>query len=198
MNKLIFIVIVTFSLICFSSSTWVKKPVLTPELKKKLETNIIEIKSWLETPMFIDAVKTQNAKKKSIDEIKKLDKDWVDIIKNKKKENQLMKQLLNHPVGQWLRKKNKEERGRYPESFLCDNQGANVAISRLTTDYWQGDETKWIDSFNNGKGKTVIGNPKYDESTGSMQIHVSIPVIDNGKTIGVFIIGIKWRHLKKN
>ena len=198
MNKLINIMIIICAFICLSGITLVKKPVLTPELQIKLEKNIAEIQSWINKPLFIDAVKAQNAKKMPLAYIKKLDNEWVSIIKNNKKENPLMKQLLNHPIGIWLRKKNKEERGRYPESFLCDNQGANVAISRLTSDYWQGDETKWIDSFNNGNGNVVIGDPKFDTSTGAMQIHVSIPVIDQGKTIGVFIIGIKWRHLKKD
>ena len=107
-----------------------------------------------------------------------------------------MNQNFNHPVGEWLRQKNKEAQGRYPEAFLCDNQGANVAVSKLTSDYWQGDEDKWIKSFNNGNGKVFFGDPEFDQSSQAMQIQVSVPVLDGGKTIGVLVVGVKFSMVK--
>lgn len=41
----------------------------------------------------------------------------------------------------------------YAEIFVMDNQGANVAMSDKTSDYWQGDEDKFVRSFAGGEGK---------------------------------------------
>lgn len=51
--------------------------------------------------------------------------------------------------------------------------------------------------MNNGKGKIVFGSPEYDQSAKAMQVQVSVPVMDQGETIGVLVVGIKLSSLKK-
>ncbi len=100
-------------------------------------------------------------------------------------------QLQSNLSGSFLKNKLIQSSSLYVEAFLCGNQGEVVGEYPKTTDYWQGDEQKFIDSYNNGSGKTFIGPLQYDESTRTYSVQISVPVIDNGKTIGVLIVGLR-------
>ena len=84
----------------------------------------------------------------------------------------------------------------YNEAFLTDNQGANVAAFPPTSDYFQGDEEKWSESFNEGSGRVFIGPVELDESTGVRAVQISAPVLDQGRTIGVLVVGITVEHIE--
>jgi hypothetical protein len=71
-----------------------------------------------------------------------------------------------------------------------DNQGANVAMSDKTSDYWQGDEDKFIKSYNAGKGGVHISEIKWDESSQANIVQVSVAVKENDKVIGALTIGL--------
>ncbi len=53
----------------------------------------------------------------------------------------------------------------YAEIFVMDNQGANVAMTDKTSDYWQGDEAKFQKSFKGGNGDLFIDEVEFDDST---------------------------------
>lgn len=71
-----------------------------------------------------------------------------------------------------------------------DNQGAHVAMTDKTSDYWQGDEAKFIESYNGGKGAVHIADVEFDNSTQAYLFQVSVPVKDGNKVIGATTIGI--------
>jgi len=50
------------------------------------------------------------------------------------------------------------------ESILMDERGANVCVSRETSDYWQGDEDKWKKPFLEGRAAFV------DEPTNELDV----------------------------
>ena len=82
------------------------------------------------------------------------------------------------------------------EAFIMDNQGAVVGETNLTSDYWQGDEAKWTDSFSNSRGGINIGKEKYDKSAGTKLQQVSLPIIDEvGNVIGAITYGISTQRL---
>jgi hypothetical protein len=78
----------------------------------------------------------------------------------------------------------------YDEIFVMDNQGANVALTDKTSDYWQGDEAKFQKSYNNGAGAIFIDDVKFDDSTQAYLVQVSVPVKDGDKVIGAITAGI--------
>ncbi|WVM89396.1 hypothetical protein UMZ34_01655 [Halopseudomonas pachastrellae] len=57
----------------------------------------------------------------------------------------LIDSVLNSPAADWLRARQAEHGGLISEILLTDQQGLNVAVSGLTTDYWQGDEAKFAE-----------------------------------------------------
>ena len=68
----------------------------------------------------------------------------------------------------------------FSEIFVMDNQGANVAMSDKTSDYWQGDESKFTESYKNGKGGLHIGDVEFDDSSQSYLVQISISIFYSG------------------
>jgi len=65
----------------------------------------------------------------------------------------------------------------------------------LTSDYWQGDENKWSSSYNMGSGIVFINGIELDESTNTQAAQISVPIKNNGATIGVMVIGVRLSHV---
>jgi hypothetical protein len=136
-------------------------------------------------PVIVKAVKAQNAKGMTLDEIKKKDNEW----KNTAGIMDYMKALMTSPCGKKLQSiMNSKE--YFAEIFVMDNKGANVAMSDKTSDYWQGDEAKFQKSYNNGKGAVFVDEVEFDESTQAYLVQVSVPVKDGSKVIGAITFGI--------
>ena len=89
-------------------------------------------------PVVVAAVKAENEKGKTLEQIKEMDKKWSATPG----EADFMKALMESECGKHLRKM-QESAPFYAEIFVMDNQGANVAMSNKTSDYWQGDEAKF-------------------------------------------------------
>ena len=78
-----------------------------------------------------------------------------------------------------------------------DALGLNVAASAATSDYWQGDEAKWQETFGNGSGEIHISEVEFDDSTGSYQSQVSLPIRDpdTNELIGAITFGVNVQSL---
>ena len=72
--------------------------------------------------------------------------------------------------------------------MLTDSFGALLASYPITSDYWQGDESKFIMAVKN-KGIYISG-PNWDESSKTYSFFVSLPVIQQGKLLGVLVAGL--------
>lgn len=143
-------------------------------------------------PVIVRAVRSQNNEQLSMETIQKRDSDW----RSAQEENALQRSIGHSPASQVL-KTIVERNPDFNEAFATDDQGANVAMFPATSDYWQGDEDKWIKSFNDGDGKQWIGDIEMDDSTGTAAVQVSVPILDQGRTIGVLVIGITQEYLQE-
>lgn len=162
------------------------------QLQEVIKDKIAGVKKMSSHSLIVKAVKEQNAKNVSLAEIKKIDTEW----KASKDLTPFKTSLQKIPVGYYLKRKVELNKSIYSEAFLTDNQGANVTAFPATSDYWQGDEAKWSKSFNGGDGKFYIGEVELDESSGSYATQISAPVISDGVTIGVLVIGIKLSYIE--
>ena len=135
--------------------------------------------------IIIKAVKEENAKGKTLAQIKEHDAEWTSTpgIAD------YMKALVESECGRHLRDL-QNTTAYYSEIFVMDNQGANVCMTDKTSDYWQGDEAKFKQSFNGGAGAVFVDEVKFDESTQAYLVQVSVPVQDGGKAIGAITFGI--------
>ena len=135
--------------------------------------------------VIVAAVKAQNGTGQSLDDIKAMDQKWratAGIV-------DYMRALMDSACGQHLRKL-QDSQAYYAEIFVMDNQGANVAMTDKTSDYWQGDEAKFKESFKGGSGALHIGEVEFDDSTQAYLVQVSVPVKDGGQVIGAITFGI--------
>lgn len=144
-----------------------------------------ELKALGEDPALVAAVKGQNAKGVTLDEIKALDDKW----KGDAGIADYMKALMeNACAGRILEVA--EANDMYAEIFVMDNQGANVCMTDKTSDYWQGDEAKFKNSFAAGAGAVFVDEVEFDDSSQSYLVQVSVPVMDGGAAIGAITFGI--------
>lgn len=136
-------------------------------------------------PIIVNAVKAENAKGKSLAQIKEMDKKWIETPGVA----DFMRVLMESECGLHLRELQKSMRYA-AEIFVMDNQGAVVCETDKTSDYWQGDEDKFVRSFNGGQGGIFIDEVEFDESTQTYMSQVSVPVMDGETVIGAITIGI--------
>lgn len=150
-----------------------------------------ELAKYGTNSVIVKAVKAQNAQNLSLSEIKKRDEEW----KKTPGISSFMSSLFDSECGKYLAKLQKDL-GYCTEIFAMDNQGANVALSEKTSDYWQGDEDKFIKSYNNGNGGILISDIEFDTSSQAYIVQISVPVKDAGKVIGAITFGIDVDKVK--
>jgi hypothetical protein len=171
-------------------STQGQADLYTVPLKAYAQT---EVAQWLDNPELIAAIKEQNAQNANISaiQIENIDQQWRAEVKSDGAKP-LVDQTLATPMSLWLKEKQELSGGLINEVFVMDNKGLNVAQSATTSDYWQGDEPKWQETFGNGSGKIHISEVEFDESSGSFQSQVSLPVRDpaDGSLIGAVTVGV--------
>jgi hypothetical protein len=160
------------------------------QLEVVLAPKIKAVERLAANPTIVDAVKAQNAEETTIEQIKQIDNEW----RSTKTLTAFKISLQRNPAGRFLRRRIRRD-PTYGEAFLTDKRGANVAAYPATSDYWQGDETKFTASYNDGKGKVFIGDVEYDESSQTNAAQVSVPVIDQGKAIGVLVMGVQLDYI---
>lgn len=136
-------------------------------------------------PVIVKAVKAANAKNQTLDQVKEHDKKW----RGTPGIADFMKALMESECGKRLREIQKSK-PFFAEIFVMDKLGANVAMTDKTSDYWQGDEDKFIKSYNSGKGAVHISDVKFDDSTQVYVVQASVPVKDGTKVIGAVTFGV--------
>jgi hypothetical protein len=162
---------------------------------KEVKDVVPEIVAAAANPAVVKAVKEQNAKGVSLAKIQEIDKSWMETTSAHKAPTDFMKSFDSNAAANELAKIEKSK-PYMVEFILTDDQGANVAITGMTSDYWQGDEPKFTNAFANGKGNTYIARPQKDKSTGEVISQVSVPVMSDGKAIGTLTVGVRPEKLK--
>ena len=156
------------------------------EMSESLKNKIRMVQHMALNPLLIKAVRQQNFEALNTETIDLREQEW----KTGSESIELKTSMLAGDHAALMRRFIDENRGLL-EIYLTDSRGANVAAYPLTDDYWQGDEEEWIKSFNDGKGRVFIGSLKRDEKTNSVFTHVSAPVFDRDKTIGVLVVAVR-------
>jgi hypothetical protein len=160
----------------------------SPKVKQFIKAKLLP---ELSNSVIVNAINAQNARGMTLDEIRKIDAEWSTA----EDELDIHKQMMTGTCANQV-KSLAAKLGTIGEAFVMDNQGANVCQNELTSDYWQGDEDKWKNSFNNGAGGIDIGTEKLDRSSNMVLQQVSLPVVDkSGKVIGAICYGIKTEKL---
>lgn len=155
-------------------------------------TNFARAQAWITAPVVLEAIAAQNVRTASIGqpEINDLDQDWRDQVGMA--ETPLITSVMTTAASDHLRAHVEEAGGMITEVFVMDARGLNVASSTVTSDYWQGDEDKYIQTFMVGPDAIHVSEVEFDESTQTYQVQVSMAIADpdTGVAIGAVTFGI--------
>ena len=158
-------------------------------LNSKIEETVI-----LAThPIVIDALRKANSRYSEVsdatalDTILTVDKEWV----SQKGKTQTASTIAANALSVFFKNYQDRNLEKYGEIFVTDNKGANVAMTKALSDYYQADESWWKESFSDGKGSVFIDDRGYDESVGAIVVGAVVPVKDGGEAIGILKINFK-------
>ena len=180
MKKVIITAVICLALMCYG----------TVSAEQKAPQKIIDLANTTLVKLgvvsvIVKAVKTENAKGKTLQEIKEMDKKW----RATPGVADFMQTLMESECGQHLRRL-QQTTPYYAEIFVMDNQGAIVCMTNKTSDYWQGDEAKFLETYKGSSGTVHIGEVEFDDSAQANLVQVSVPVQDGDRVIGAITIGI--------
>jgi hypothetical protein len=150
-----------------------------------------QIMSWAMDPLIVGAITKQNMETAGFDaaRIDDLDQTWRAEVGTG---SALVDSVLTNAAADFLRGQIDASGGMITEVFIMDAQGLNVAASGATSDYWQGDEAKFQETYPLGVGAMHFGEIEFDESSQSYQAQISITITDpaTGAAIGAMTVGI--------
>lgn len=158
-------------------------------MRDYLETEVL---LWVFDSALIDAIRDQNSRLGQLpqDEIDALDAQWRAEVGTG--DQPLVDQVLGHPASSFLQARAHDSAGAITEIFLMDFNGLNVAATGATSDYWQGDEPKFQQTYEVGPGAVFVDEVEFDESTQGYQGQVSVSVLDpdTREVIGAITVGL--------
>lgn len=169
-----------------------------PQQMASVPDSVVQkIRAWANDPQVVKAIAAQNAQHASLSqaEIDKMDKQWR--AETKSGGGPLIDETLGNSLSAHLAGVKASNSGLFTEIFVMDNKGLNVGQSDVTSDYWQGDEAKWKNTFLAGAGAVFIDEVEFDESSQHYQVQTSVAIIDpaSNQVIGAVTIGINVEML---
>jgi hypothetical protein len=115
-----------------------------------------------------------------------IDEDWVAT----RGTSQFAMDLVGNETSDFLRRV-QSLNPTYTEILLTDTQGALVAATNVTTDYYQADETWWRDAYGDGTSGTIfLGDVQFDQSAGAQALEVAVPLRESFEEGGYQVIGV--------
>lgn len=161
--------------------------------RAELETYVTgQIAGWVRDPGLIQAIKDQNAAHSHYtqDHLEALDMIWRgEAVLG---EGDIIESVLSNSLSSGLRGRVLFSGGKVVEVFVMDDKGLNVASTGLTSDYWQGDEAKFQETFGNGAGAFHISEVEFDDSAGRYIAQLSLTIVDpaTNRPIGAITVGV--------
>lgn len=160
---------------------------------------IAELRDMMASNVALISLDAQNERLGDIGQgrIDELDKQWRAETES---DNQpLIAQLMGNPLSSYLIRKKAESNGLFAEMFVFDAKGMNVGQSSVTSDYWQGDEDKFLKTFAVGPDAVFVDEIEYNDETRQRRRQVSFTIVDpaTGESIGGATVEINIDELER-
>ncbi|MEL6644959.1 MAG: hypothetical protein AAFQ79_13585 [Pseudomonadota bacterium] len=167
---------------------------ITAAMQEFLET---DIRAWANSQLLVEAIRDQNATTTAYSQadIDALDQAWRAEVGAA--DTPTIEPVINNAASDFLRGIVAEAGGTITEIFVMDARGLNVAASSVTSDFWQGDEAKFTETFPSGPSGVHFSEIEFDESSQSYQGQISIAIVDPGsqEVVGAMTVGVDAESL---
>ncbi|MZR32002.1 hypothetical protein [Sneathiella litorea] len=151
-----------------------------------------EIRDWAQVDEVVNAIREQNKLSTTLSQadIDARDRQWREEVKVDN--HKMIKAVLSNSLSSYLKSIKTDSHGKYTEIIVMDKKGLNVGQSDITSDYWQGDEDKWLKSYGAGPKGVLITEVDFDDSQQDYFSQVSISIVDPAtyKAIGAVTVSI--------
>lgn len=163
------------------------------EIEKLTKTFDREIRPHLSDSILLQAMRDSNEKHAQFSQkqITDLDIVWAAEVNGESlRSGGLVESVENTEASALLRTIVTEHEDLVSELFAFDRYGLNFAQAAPTTDFWQGDEDKYLKTVSGQTESLHFGEIKYDESARTFQVQVTAPLLDNkGHFGGAITVG---------
>ena len=161
------------------ASSQMASATMAPKLEDMDNQALYEsIEQWLGNEIVTLSVNAHNDHYGDINEAKvlELDKQWREEQKQKMKP--LIASTLSSPLSVYLTRMQGQSLGLFVEIFVMDNKGLNVGQSSITSDFWQGDEAKFQQTFDVGPEAIFVDEPEWDDKMKIWRVQVNKSLVD--------------------
>ncbi len=175
------------------AATLCASPLYATEYDQALQSFLDgNIRTWSSAPAIVSAIKSQNAETAGFDEAHIIDLDTAWRAEVGGTNTPTINQVLENEAAEFLRGQVAQMDGMITEVFIMDSVGLNVAASGVTSDYWQGDEAKFTETYANGPQAVHFSDVDFDESSQTYQAQISMTIVDpdTGQAIGAMTVGV--------
>lgn len=160
---------------------------------------VAELRSLMASNVALISLDAQNERMAAIDaaEIERMDQQWRAEAES---DNQpLIAQLMGNPLSSYLIRKKAESNGLFAELFVFDANGMNVGQSSVTSDYWQGDEDKYLKTVAVGPDAVFVDAIEYNDETRQRRRQVNFTIVDpeTGESIGGATVEINIDEMER-
>ena len=156
------------------------------------------LRDAVSTDLVLRSIEAQNARNTALGEteIARLDDQWR--REREMEDKPLISVTLSNPLSTYLTRVQSNSLGLYTAIFVMDRLGLNVAQSIPTSDFWQGDEAKFLKTFPMNAETAFVDRPEYLDDVGIWIAQVSFPIRDpSGAAIGAVTFDLNLTELKR-
>ena len=161
---------------------------ITPPVQKEIDRQVEQIRGWAADPVIVKALFWENQK----GPIAGMDNEkWKSV----RRSDDLIRSFINSDAGKLLAKKLEASGGLYLRAYLCAEKGENFVSTEKVSRYLNAGQPAFDLPFS-----TALpwqGPPEFDALTETNDLHVSVPVLHNGKPIGVLTVGLDLGRIAK-
>lgn len=159
-----------------------------PKIQEKITQNIWLANGWAASPVLVEAVLAQNKKGPipGMDNAK-----WKTVPES----DAIVQGFINNEAAKFFKEELAKTDGICTGAFLNAAQGEKVAFTDKTGSYIHKGSGKFDVPFNTGKAWQ--GPPGLDDSGKVYEVQIAVPVLSEGKAIGVLIVEINATKLEE-
>ncbi|MEM8552442.1 MAG: hypothetical protein AAGF45_08670 [Pseudomonadota bacterium] len=163
------------------------------------ESVIADVRNILSHDIVPLALRAANDKRANLraSDVGELDDQW------REQQGQALQPLvssaLSSPLSAYLTRIQAGSVGLFTEIFVVGRQGLNVGQSAVTSDFWQGDESKFTRTYDVGPGAVFIDGAEWHAPTRTWRSQLNLTVDDprGGRPLGAATFEINLTELSR-